>query len=354
MDLDLSQQHWHRSGKELLASFRRQAHFPFLSVVHFPLVWTRPQNHGVSGSVPPGPGTPDRRWTGPTLQVCGDLRDACVVLAGPFPAGSAHNDLKRLFRCCGPVDRVQTINRVHVRVEFQLLEGAELAVGTLNGLRVSGRDIQVRRPVQESTLDLDESLQALMEDASNNCWLYAVRLSGRQDVLLRGLDVLRPEREATNGLSAATLACGRTRLTEDSVRRTFSRFGAVEDVVLAQPARQTQHAYIRFRNSEGKRAALGAAEGLRTENYLVCPSLTPRHLPSWVAMATRPGADEEASGGGSTSQDEDVVPLDKLDKLDCHLGKLFRSLPERTLSVVLLFGLDRNLPCPGLCLMAVK
>lgn len=32
--------------------------------------------------------------------------------------------------------------------------------------------------------------------------------------------------------------------------------------------------------------ALGSSEELKTQNYLVCPTVTPPHLPSWVAMTT--------------------------------------------------------------------
>lgn len=44
------------------------------------------------------------------LQVCENLWEMCVVLAGPFPAGSSEREVKRLFRCCGPVCRVQILN----------------------------------------------------------------------------------------------------------------------------------------------------------------------------------------------------------------------------------------------------
>lgn len=44
------------------------------------------------------------------LQVCENLWEMCVVLAGPFPAGFSETEVKRLFRCCGPVRRVKMLN----------------------------------------------------------------------------------------------------------------------------------------------------------------------------------------------------------------------------------------------------
>lgn len=41
-----------------------------------------------------------------------------------------------------------------------------------------------------------------------------------------------------------------------------------------------------FESSEGKHAALSSSKDLLKENYLICPSLTPPHLPSWAAMTT--------------------------------------------------------------------
>lgn len=49
-------------------------------------------------------------------QVCANLRDMCVVFAGPFPAGFSEREARRLFRCCGPVRKIKMLNtavRVH-------------------------------------------------------------------------------------------------------------------------------------------------------------------------------------------------------------------------------------------------
>lgn len=50
-----------------------------------------------------------------------------------------------------------------------------------------------------------------------------------------------------------------------------------------------------FDSPEGKHAALSSSEDLWKERYLVCPSITPRHLSSWVSMTTLEEADEKAA-----------------------------------------------------------
>ncbi|XP_029949919.1 RNA exonuclease 5 [Salarias fasciatus] len=351
VELDLSKQQWHKSDKELLASFRRQTPRPFLSVVQLSSVSDRLKLLGLRR---------EQQQQQQRRTASSGLRDMCVVFAGPFPAGFSDREVRRLFRCCGPLQRIQMLHRVHARVEFKLLEGATLAVKTLNGLSVQGQAIKVRRPVHESTLDLDATLDALTEDASNTRHLYAVRPSrGQAEGVKNPPEMNGHTLEAErNGLPPAGTESRRLQLTEETLRETFSRFGAVEDVILlARPEKQARHAYIKFASSEGKQAALRSSEDLQREDYLVCPSATPRHLPSWVAMATSTGADgeaaEEATPGHGGSQDDDSIPV--LQKLDRRLGKLFRSLPEGTLSVVLLPGLSSGSRLlPGLCLMEVR
>lgn len=53
------------------------------------------------------------------LQTSAILRDMCVVFAGPFPAGFSQKEVRRLFRCCGPVHKIRMLNTaVRVRPTF--------------------------------------------------------------------------------------------------------------------------------------------------------------------------------------------------------------------------------------------
>ncbi|XP_071359955.1 RNA exonuclease 5-like isoform X2 [Trachinotus anak] len=366
--LDLSNQQWHNSDKEVLASFRRQTKRPFLSVLHFPSL----SDH-LKQCVP--------HQEQQRQRVCANLRDMCLVFAGPFPAGFSEREVKRLFRCCGPVRKIKMLNtavRIHAEVEFEMLEGAVLALKTLNGLNLQGQSIKVQRPVNESMLDLDLTLDALMGDVLNTRNLYAVKLkpsvaecinisakvNGHTlDAEGSGVTSIK----TANGLRAATVNGKRLQLTttqsdlsEETVRETFGLFGTVDGIVLpAKAGKHARHAYIQFESSEGKHAALSSSEDLWKEEYLICPSLTPPHLGSWVAMTTSvstvnaEGEDEERTHMHTSSQDQKMELM--MGKLDRRLGKLFRSLPDCTLSVVVLPGhTSSHGHTPGLCFMEVK
>lgn len=55
------------------------------------------------------------------LQVCANFRDMCVLFAGPFPAGFSEREVRRLFRCCGPVRKIKMLNTaVRVLIIAQL------------------------------------------------------------------------------------------------------------------------------------------------------------------------------------------------------------------------------------------
>ncbi|KAM9769536.1 RNA exonuclease 5 isoform 1-T2 [Menidia menidia] len=357
--LDLSNQHWYGSDKEVLASFRKQAKTPYLSVLQF---------SSTSAHL-------KRCFTHQEQlyrNVCANLGDMCVVFAGPLPAGFSEREVRQLFRCCGPVQKIQMLNTgfsVHAEIEFELLEGAVLALKNLNGVCVLGQPIKVQRPMCQSMLDLDLNLEALQSDALNSNLLYAAKLSQRvaECVQPNGHPPDAKCSAVTNGALAARVngqqlrpTARSSKLSEENVRGTFDRFGSVESVVLpAKFEKRPRHAYIKFESSEGKQAALRSSEDLLKDGYLISPSLTPPHLPSWVAMASA------GDVGGETAEEQRIphtcnVSEDRemdliMKKLDCRLGKVFRFLPEGTLSVVLLLGpASTNVHHPGLCLLEVK
>eukprot|EP00064_Thunnus_orientalis_P021074 superscaffoldBa00006178_g21229 len=357
--LPLSNQQWHNSDKEVVAAFRRQTKCPFFSVLQFSSFSKQLQSF-----------FPHQEQQ--YQRVRANLRDMCVVFAGPLPAGFSERDVRRLFRCCGSVQKIKMLNtavRVHAEVEFEQLEGALLALKTLNGLNVQGQSIKVQRPVYESTLDLDLTLDALRGDALNTSHLYAVKLNSSMAENMHisakvnghtkcsGVTHVQTANKTppakvnghyseTESTAAKQLPTTKSKLSEEKLRETFGQFGKVERIFLpAKPGKHARHARIKFDSSEGKHAALSSSEDLWKEHYLICPSLTPPHLPSWVAMTTpvtSVGAngvaaeDEERTHMHTSSQDQEMELMMK--KLDRRLGKLFRSLPECTLSVVVLLG----------------
>ncbi|TNM85311.1 hypothetical protein fugu_007582 [Takifugu bimaculatus] len=358
--LSLSNQVWQNSDKQVLASFRSQTKCPFLSVIQLSSfsdhLKRRPSHQEVQ----------DQRS-------CTILRNMCVVFAGPFPAGFSQREVKRLFCCCGPVHKIRMLHTaVRVRltfIQFELLEGAALALATLNGLNVQGQNIKVQRPVDESLLDLELTLDALACDHLNSSHLYAVkltstmagRLTASAEVSAVDASANTPPPARVNGAQFQHDNASKTELSEETVRETFSHFGPVERVLLpTNPGcRARRHAHIQFNSPADKRRALSSSEELRKQNYLVSSTLTPTHLTSWVAMTMlrantvdshQIAAEGEESHTCIGSQDQDSITMLKLDR---RLRRLFRSLPDGTLSVVILGG-HHSAHSPGLCLLEVK
>ncbi|XP_054460153.1 RNA exonuclease 5-like isoform X2 [Anoplopoma fimbria] len=370
ISLDPSNQHWLNYDKEVLDSFKRRTTFPFLSVLQLPSF----SDH-LKRCCPHQEHQHQR--------VRSNLGDMCAVFAGPFPEGFSEGEVRRLFSCCGPVRNIRMLTttvRVHAEVEFELLEGAVLALKALNGLNMQGQSIKVQRPVNESMLDLDLTLDALMCDGLNGSHLYAVKLNPSMAEGIRVSPQVNghasdaecpgdPSVRAANGFPSVRVngtsklkASKKSKLSEETIRETFAHFGSVERVVLpAKCGKRARHAYIKFESSADRNVALGSSEELWKENYLVCPSLTPPHLTSWVAMTTPITAEdqdseaeeEERSGTHASSQEQEMDLM--MGQLDRRLRKLFRSLPEGTLSVVVLPGnTSAHGQLPGLCLTEVK
>ncbi|XP_038142786.1 RNA exonuclease 5-like isoform X2 [Cyprinodon tularosa] len=364
--LDLSHQCWYSSDKEIVSSFRKQTKHPFLSVVQLSSFYNYLKRRSANQ---------------PQLynNMCANLGEMCAVFAGPFPAGFSKRDVKRMFSCCGPVRRVQMLStsvRNHAKVEFWMLEGAVLALKVLNGLSVLGQTIKVQRPVNKSMLDLDLNLETLMSEKLNTNRLYVVKL--RHDVA-QGLNISAKLNRCLSDANSSALPPGRPmnglpqtaqingkhthsakpELSEESVRETFSMFGSIRSISLpGKPAKRAIHAYIEFQDAEGKHAALASSGRLLEDSYLVWPSITPPHLLSWIGLMTesKPEQEEEETvedffDGGFQDQESSL-----LKKLDRRLSKVFRSLPDGTMSVVLLLEDTSSTSSdhPGLCFLEVK
>ncbi|XP_061626540.1 RNA exonuclease 5-like isoform X4 [Phyllopteryx taeniolatus] len=288
-----------------------------------------------------------QQWHNSDRQVRWCLQDMCVVFAGPLPAGFSEREVRRLFRRCGSVRTVKmltTTHRIHAVVEFELLEGAALALQMLNGATVQGHTMKVQRPVTESTLDFDVYLDALMSDAVNARRLYTLKLNCRTTPNGHIAD----GKFAVNGCTSESLPIKKCELSEEALTQTFTRFGIVERILLmGKPGRQARHAYIQFERSEAKQAAIESSEGLWQENYVTCPALTPVPVDEDGPHELR---------GQIHAGPQDMAMCHMMKKLDARLGKIFTSLPECTLSVVLLLAHNsaREPPSPGLCLLELK
>ncbi|XP_041752365.2 RNA exonuclease 5-like isoform X1 [Coregonus clupeaformis] len=449
--LALSNQQWHSSDREVLSSFKRGLESHSFSVVQLSsfsdhlksMISTDQHYHTMSQR----------------------LREMCVVFAGPLPSDYTERDVRRLFSSRGTVRAVRLLNatqRMHAEVEFELLEGAVLAVEMLNGtLLHNGHIIKVQRPVKESTLDLDVFLSCLQDDPLNANVIYAAGLkanakTARLAAKVNGTGLnaeaaakvnetwlnanaaakfngtglnanvaALPDKvnrarlhakanhsgllEKVNGtllnakaklaeangpglhakakfaklaeLSAevngtllkakamlaeiaaeakvgARLQAKTAGLCEEDLREAFGRYGAVKGVIL--PAKHSgkqkrrRHAFLKYDSPDTVDAVLSSPVELWDRKVSTRRALTPPHLCSWVTMMTTTGSDRETPDESSqeTGREEQEVAC-VMRKLDRRVGKLFRSLPDNTLSIVLLPGHNSS-HGDGLCFLEVK
>lgn len=114
---------------------------------------------------------------------------------------------------------------------------------------------QVQRPVHESLLDLEPTLDALACDHLNSGHLYAVTLTPAMSAWLtasaevsgEGASASARPPAKVNGAQFQHAAIPKAKPSEETARETFSRFGPVERVLLpTKPERRAgRHARIR-------------------------------------------------------------------------------------------------------------
>lgn len=113
------------------------------------------------------------------------------------------------------------------------------------------RVFQVQRPVHESLLDLELTLDALTCDHVNSRHLYAVKLTSTMagrlpasaEVSAVDASAITHPPTQVNGAQSQHDATSKTKLSEETVRETFSHFGPVARVLL--PTKSGCHANIR-------------------------------------------------------------------------------------------------------------
>uniref|UniRef100_A0A8C7MNE3 RNA exonuclease 5 n=1 Tax=Oncorhynchus kisutch TaxID=8019 RepID=A0A8C7MNE3_ONCKI len=436
--LDLSNQQWHSSDREVLSSFKRGLDSHSFSIVQLSsfsdhlkaMISTDQHYHTMSQR----------------------LREMCVVFAGPLPSDYTERAVRRLFSSCGNVRAVRLLNatqRVHAEVEFELLEGAVLAVEMLNGtLLHSGHIVKVQRPVKESMLDLDVFLSSLQDDPLNANVIYAAglkanaktaqfaakvngtglnanaaaevnetRLNANIAALPAKVNRARLHAKANHsgllekvngtflnakaklaeangpGLHAkakfaklaelsvevngtllqvktmlaeiaaeanvgARLHAKTAGLCEEDLREAFGQYGTVQGVILpakhSRKQKRRRHAFLKYDSPDTVDAVLSSPVELWDRKVSTRRALTPPHLCSWVTMTTTTGSDRETLDESSqeTGREEQEVAC-AMRKLDRRVGKLFRSLPDNTLSIVLLPGHNSS-HGDGLCFLEVK
>ncbi|KAM9058448.1 RNA exonuclease 5 isoform 2-T3 [Megaptera novaeangliae] len=256
-----------------------------------------------------------------------------TVYAGPFSKNCNLRALKRLFKSFGPVRSVTLIletHQPHLCIQYEILEGAQLAIESLDGILVEGTCIKVQRPVTELTLDCDILVNEPEQDSENQGTIY---LSGVSETF------------------------------KEHLLQQPSLFLGLEAVILPKDlknGKQKKYCFLRFKTFGSAQRALGILTG---KNWKLKGrhALTPRHLHSWLR-----GLPPESRPPGlrviPPPSEQETLQMVKVDhpkiaawRWGRKIGKLYHSLCPGTLCLILLPGTESTHgSLSGLGLMGIK
>nr|XP_051703843.1 RNA exonuclease 5 isoform X3 [Oryctolagus cuniculus] len=240
-----------------------------------------------------------------------------TVYAGPFSKNCNLRALKRLFKSFGPVRSITLIletHQPHLCVQYEVLEAAQLAIESLDGILVEGICIKVQRPVTELTLDGDTLVNELELDSENRGTIY---LSGVNENF------------------------------KDCLLQQSSLFLGLEAVILPKDLKSgmpKKYCFLKFKTFGSAQRALTILKG-KEWKLKGRHALTPRHLHTWL----RGLPPESRSPPGlhvipSPSEQQSLQTL-KVDhpkvaawRWGRKIEKLYRSLCPGTLCLILLPG----------------
>ncbi|XP_061849330.1 RNA exonuclease 5 isoform X2 [Colius striatus] len=262
------------------------------------------------------------------------LTDMLTIYAGPFEETFCLKSVKKEFGRCGPIQSLTLVTETHqpyVCIQYEVLEAAQLAVESLNGAEVAGSCIKVQRPVSAATLDCDALIKELELDVENEGVIYVAGL--------------KPS------------------VTEMDLQEEFSQLKDLETLFLPKDLQSGKHrncCFLKFQKSQSAVDAQEVINGwtakgskLRTRN-----ALASGHLWRWIWQMNH--SSKKQGAPILHAQMEQLSDLEqdlkkKVKKLDHHIKKLYRSLQNNTLCVVLFPGVNSMLGSQaGLGLMGIK
>ncbi|OXB58799.1 hypothetical protein ASZ78_015997 [Callipepla squamata] len=252
------------------------------------------------------------------------LTDMLTIYAGPFEENFCLKSVKKEFGKCGPIQSLTVVTETYqpyVCIQYDVLEAAQLAVETLNGAEVAGSCIKVQRPITAATLDCDVLIKELEVDIENEGMIYVAGI--------------------------------KKSLTEADLQEEFSPLKDLETLFLPKDLQSGKHrtcCFLKFQKSQSAVDALEAINGWATKGSTLRSrhALAPGHLWRWIWQMNH---SSEKQGGNSLS--EKMAPMSdseqdvkkKVKKIDQHIKKLYRSLQNNTLCVVLFPGMNRKVQC---------
>uniref|UniRef100_A0A8C9NA15 RNA exonuclease 5 n=1 Tax=Serinus canaria TaxID=9135 RepID=A0A8C9NA15_SERCA len=262
------------------------------------------------------------------------LTDMLTIYAGPFEENFCMKSVKKEFGRCGPIQSLTVVTETfqpYVCIQYEVLEAAQLAVESLNGAEVAGSCIKVQRPVTAAMLDCNVLIKELELDVENEGVIYVAGL--------------------------------KKSLTETDLQEEFSQLKDLETLFLPKDLQSGKHrncCFLKFQKTQSAVDALEAINGwtmkgseLRSRN-----ALAPGHLWKWIWQMNHSNGKqgkhifyEKMEQLSDSEQDL----RKKVKKLDQHIKKLYRSLQNNTLCVVLFPGVNSTHGSqPGLGLMGIK
>ncbi|XP_060504660.1 RNA exonuclease 5 isoform X2 [Panthera onca] len=257
-----------------------------------------------------------------------------TVYAGPFSKNCNLRAVKRLFKSFGPVRSMSLVletHQPHLCIQYEVLEAAQLAIESLDGILVESTCIKVQRPVTELTLDSSTLVKELEQDSENRGTIY---LSGVNQTFKEHL------------------------LQQSNI------FLGLEAVILPKDlksGKQKKYCFLKFKTFGSAQRALNILKG-KDWKLKGRHALTPRHLHAWlrgIPPESRRTPGVRVIPPPSEQQALQVLKVDHPKiaawRWGRKIGKLYHSLSPGTLCLILLPGTkSTHGSFSGLGLMGIK
>lgn len=261
-------------------------------------------------------------------------RDMSTVYAGPVSRTCNFRALKRLLKSFGPIQSMSFVletHQPHLCVQYEVLEAAQLAIESLNGIIVEGICIKVQRPVTELTLDCDILMNELAQDSENRDTIY---LSGVGETF------------------------------KEHMFQQCNHFPGLEAVILpkdVESGKQKKYCFLKFKTSGSAQRALNILTG-KDWKLKGRGALTPRHFHEWLRDSPLESRRPPGLRVIPCLSEEQALQTLKMDhpKIAAwywgqKIGNLYRNMDPGTLCLILLPG-SKSIygSLPGLGLMGIK
>uniref|UniRef100_A0A452RT61 RNA exonuclease 5 n=1 Tax=Ursus americanus TaxID=9643 RepID=A0A452RT61_URSAM len=257
-----------------------------------------------------------------------------TIYAGPFSKNCNLRALKRLFKSFGPIRSMTLVletHQPHLCIQYEVLEAAQLAIESLDGILVEGACIKVQRPVTELTLDCNTLVNELEQDSENRGTIY---LSGVSETF------------------------------KEHLLQQSNLFLGLEAVILPKDlksGKQKRYCFLKFRTFGSAQRALDILKG-KDWKLKGRHALTPRHLHAWLRGLPPESRRPPGVRVIPPPSEQQALQALKVDhpkiaawRWGRKIGKLYHSLGPGTLCLILLPGTkSTHGSFSGLGLMGIK